>query len=138
MSTIVLDTNVIISALLFGGNPRKIMELIISGDIECSLSPAILQELTDVLQRPKFGFSSTACLQIAEELHGICHLVSPESSLTVIQDDPDDNRILECALEANASFIITGDPHLLSLQEFQKIKIIDPSEYLKANFPNLK
>lgn len=129
---VVLDTNVIISAILFGGKPKAVMALVISGTVSCSLSRPILDELTAVLQRPKFGLSGLACLQILEQLHGICHIVSPQIPLEVITEDPDDNRILECAVSANADFIITGDPHLLRLQSFEGIRIMRPAEFLQV------
>jgi len=128
---IVLDTNVLISAILFGGKPQKVLDLVISGLVECTLSIAILDELKNVLQRPKFGFPADVCLHIAEELHGICDIISPSVSFDVIRSDPDDNRILECAVEAHAHFIVSGDPHLLDLGKFEKIKILNPADYLK-------
>jgi putative PIN family toxin of toxin-antitoxin system len=91
----------------------------------------ILDELKDVLQRPKFGFSAEVCLHIIEELHGACDIISPSVSIDVIRSDPDDNRILECAVEAQAHFIVSGDPHLLDLGKFEKIRIISPADYLK-------
>ena len=128
---VVLDTNVLISAILFGGKPRQVSDLVISGLIDCSLSIAILDELKDVLQRPKFGFSPDACFHIVEELHGVCEIISPSVSFDVIRSDPDDNRVLECAVEAGAHFIVSGDPHLLNLGNFAEIRILSPSEYLK-------
>jgi putative PIN family toxin of toxin-antitoxin system len=127
---IVLDTNVLISAILFGGKPRKVLDLVISGSIDCTLSTAILDELKGVLERPKFGFSANACLHIIEELHGICDIISPSVSVDVISSDPDDNRILECAVEAHAHFIVSGDPHFLDLGKFKKIRILSPAGYL--------
>jgi len=128
---IVLDTNVIISAILFGGKPRRVLDLVISGSVDCTLSIAILDELRDVLQRPKFGFHADLCLHIIEELHGACDIISPSMSVNVIRSDPDDNRILECAVEAHAHFIVSGDSHLLDLGTFEKISILSPAEYLK-------
>jgi putative PIN family toxin of toxin-antitoxin system len=128
---IVLDTNVLISAILFGGKPRRVLDLVISGSIDCTLSTAILDELRGVLQRPKFGFSPNVCLHIIEELHGICDIIYPSVSVDVIRSDPDDNRILECAGEAHAHFIVSGDPHLLDLGKFEKIRILSPADYLK-------
>jgi putative PIN family toxin of toxin-antitoxin system len=127
---LVLDTNVLISAILFGGKPRKVLDLVISGSVDCTLSISILDELRDVLQRPKFGFSPDLCLHITEELHGLCDIISPSVSLDVIRSDPDDNRILECAVEAGAHFIVSGDPHLLGLGTFEMIKILSPADYL--------
>jgi putative PIN family toxin of toxin-antitoxin system len=129
---IVLDTNVLISAILFGGAPRRVLELVISGVVDCTLSPVILDELKDVLQRPKFGFAPDLCLHIIEELYGACDIISPSVSVDVIRADPDDNRILECAVEAEAHFIVSGDAHLLDLGTFETIRIVSPADYLKA------
>jgi uncharacterized protein len=128
---IVVDTNVLISAILFGGKPRKILDLVISGSIECFLSTAILDELKNVLCRPKFGVSADACFHIVEELHGISILVAPSVQIDAISSDPDDNRVLECAIESRADFIISGDPHLLSVGKFKNIIILSPADYLK-------
>ena len=75
---IVLDTNVLISAILFNGPPRKILERVIGGAVDCSLSLPILDELRDVLQRPKFGFSPAQAFQVLEELHAVCEVINPE------------------------------------------------------------
>ena len=128
---IVLDTNVLISAILFGGKPRKVLELVISGLADCILSTVILDELKDVLQRPKFGFTADACFHIIEELRGACNIISPSASVDVIRSDPDDNRILECAKEAKAHFIVSGDLHLLDIGKFEKIRIVSPADYLE-------
>ena len=128
---IVLDTNVLISALLFGGKPRRVLDLVISGSADCTLSTVILDELKDVLQRPKFGFPADVCFHIIEELHGACDIISPSVSVEVIRSDPDDDRILECAKEAQADFIVSGDPHLLDLGTFEKTRILSPADYLK-------
>ena len=128
---IVLDTNVFISAILFGGKPRRVLDLVISGSVDCTLSTVILDKLKDVLQLPKFGFSAEVCFHIIEELHGTCDIISPSVSVDVIRSDPDDNRIVECAVEAQAHFIVSGDPHLLDLGKFEKIRILSPADYLK-------
>lgn len=128
---IVLDTNVLISAILFKGKPRRVLDLVISGSVECTLSTVIVDELKDVLQCPKFGFSAEVCFHIIEKLHGACDIISPSVSVDVIRSDPDDNRILECAVEAQAHSIVSGDPHLLDLGKFEKIRILSPADYLK-------
>ncbi len=128
---IVLDTNVLISAIVFGGKPRQILDSILSGLVDCSLSSAILNEIKEVLQRPKFGFSSEICLHIIEELHAACELCEPVKKIDVIKSDPDDNRILECAEAAKAQFIVSGDPHLLDLEEYEGILILTPAGFIK-------
>jgi putative PIN family toxin of toxin-antitoxin system len=128
---IVLDTNVLVSALLFGGPPREILDMIGAGTVNCSLSPPILDELKDVLQRPKFGFSSQQAVAVVEELSALCTIVSPSERIAIISADPDDDRILECALEARADTIVSGDAHLLELGRHEGIRIVSPSEFLR-------
>ena len=129
---VVLDTNVLVSAILFGGPPRDVLELAISGTIHCSLSPSILDELRDVLCRAKFGFSLEQSLRVIEELQAVCDVVHPGDRVRVLTSDPDDNMILECAVSANAAFIVSGDRHLLDLGQYQGIVIVRPVEYLRT------
>jgi len=128
---LVLDTNILVSALVFGGPPREILNMIIAGAVNCSLSLPILDELQDVLQRPKFGFSPQQAMGIAEDLSTLCAIVNPLEQISVIGADPDDDRILECALEARARIIISGDAHLLDLRAYEGIRIMNPSEFLQ-------
>jgi putative PIN family toxin of toxin-antitoxin system len=128
---VVLDTNVLISAILFGGPPREVLELVISGTIECSLSLSILDELRDVLRRPKFGFSVEQSLQVLEELYAVIDVIHPVERIFILASDPDDNMILECAIASKAEFIVSGDRHLLDLAQFRGILIVRPSEYLR-------
>lgn len=129
---IVLDTNVLISAILFGGPPRDVLKLVIGGTVGCSLSLAILDELRDVLQRPKFKFSSEQSFNVLEELHASCEIINPMVKINVITEDPDDNEILECAVEAKSTFIVSGDRHLLDLVEYRGIKILTPTAFIKT------
>ncbi len=129
---IVLDTNVLISAILFGGPPRDVLKLVIGGTVGCSISLVILDELRDVLQRPKFKFSSEQAFNVLEELHASCSIINPMVKINVITEDPDDNKILECAIEANAAFIVSGDRHLLDLVEFRGVKILTPAAFIKV------
>ena len=129
---IVLDTNVLISAVLFGGPPRDVLELVISGAVDCSLSLSILDETREVLRRPKFGFSPEQSLQLLEELHAVCDVINPTVRVQAVASDPTDNMILECALESNANVVISGDHHLLNLVVFRGIHIFAPSDYLQT------
>ena len=129
---IVLDTNVLISAVLFGGPPRDVLELVISGAVDCSLSFPILDETREVLRRPKFGFSPEQSFQFIEELHAVCDVIDPATRVQAVASDPDDNMILECAVESNADIVVSGDHHLLDLVEFSGIQILTPSDYLKT------
>ena len=129
---VVLDTKSLVSAILFGGPPRDVLELVISGTIHCSLSPSILDELRDVLCRPKFGFSLEQSLRVFEVLLAVCVVVVLGFRVRVITSDPDDNMILGCAVSANAAFIVSGDRHLLDLGQYKGIVIVRPAEYLRT------
>lgn len=129
---IVLDSNVVISGFLFGGVPAQLLELVLEGSIECFTSLPILDEIRNVLLRPKFGLSSDQALTLIEELHDLCQVVMPGERIMAVFDDPDDNMILECASTVNTGIIITGDSHLLHLRQWRDIHILSPSDFLKT------
>ena len=125
---LVLDTNVLISAVLFGGTPESIVNLCRSGKTQLVTSDAVLAELSGVLRR-KFGMESWQVVAIVEELRSFAMVVVPAVTVNVIEVDPDDNRVLECAVEARADFIVSGDTrHLLALAEYDGIPIVSPAE----------
>jgi putative PIN family toxin of toxin-antitoxin system len=131
---VVFDTNVLISAILFGGFPRKCLELAIEGEIELNISEEIIREFEGVLRREKFGIAEENLRYITSSLDLIANFVSPKAKLDIMKKDPQDNMVLECAIESKADFILSGDTHLLELSEFQKIKILKPAEFLKQYF----
>ena len=127
---VVLDTNVLISAIMFGGKSRDILEMGISGKIRIATSQDILKELAEVLVDKKFRSSVLFVQQTIHELSEISELVIMTGKINFIKEDPDDNRILECAVSSKADYIVSGDKHLLSLKNFKKIKIYSPSDFL--------
>ena len=131
MLKVVLDTNVLISAILFGGKPRQILEKAIRGEIRLCLSEPILEELKGVLQRSKFDYSPEMIQVILTELTGISDFVNPSKTIDVVSQDPEDNRIVECAVEAGANYIITGDFHLLKLSRYRNIEVLNAGAFLE-------
>jgi putative PIN family toxin of toxin-antitoxin system len=127
---VVLDTNVLISALMFGRKPREILEKAIRGELRLCLSEEILSELGEVLQRPKFGFPPTIVNQVISELTAISEVVMSSRRIFKIEVDPADNHVLECALEAQAEYVVSGDNHLLNLKEYASIRIVTPHQFL--------
>lgn len=132
MRRIVVDTNVMVSALLFGGNPREVLLQAIRGEIGLGMSPAMLYELQGVLSRKKFGLAEQLVETVMNEVTGLSDMVFPRKSVSVIERDPDDNMVLECALEYRAQAIISGDEHLLALAAFENIPILTPAQYLET------
>ena len=132
---VVLDTNIVVSsALAIEGNPAKIFELILLEEIESFTSKEILDEIKNVLSRPKITKRTTEDLRdfIIENFEKFSEVIKPKIHIDEIKDDPDDNKFLECAISANANYIISGDDHLLRLKEFKGIKIVNPSEFLET------
>jgi uncharacterized protein len=128
---VVLDTNVILSGILFGGKPRQILEAAVAGTLKMFISEAIVSELKGVLQRPKFGLTSQIVEAIVAELSSVAEWVVPQSHVEIIKDDITDNSVLDCALEANADYIVSGDEHLLKVERCGKIAIVTPDTFLR-------
>ena len=128
---VVADTNVIVSAFVFGGLPRRVLELAAMGHFELCLSEAIQAEVERVLEN-KFGWDRSTIQSSVLRLQGWSLLFAPQTPLDLVKDDPDDNRILECALAAEAQAIVSGDRHLLKLGAFRSILIQNPRQFLVA------
>ena len=127
---VVVDTNVLVSAWLFGGNPRTILELVLNNQIEGVTSPQLLSELSDVLLK-KFNFSAAKTRAVERKIKDRFEIVQPKSSIAILKDEGD-NRVLEAAVTGRCHFIITGDKELLALKKFRKVAIISPEDFLKG------
>lgn len=128
---LVLDTNVIVSAIIFGGNPERILLEIARKHHVFLVSPFLLDELANILAR-KAHWNS---FQIQETLRGLRQiyiLVEPKVTIKKIRKDITDNRILELAISGKADYIISGDKkHFLPLKRFRGIPILSPADFLK-------
>ena len=131
MIQVVLDTNVIISGLIFFGPPRLILKHVIEGDIKLCISEEIIDEVKGVLEEKKFNYLPEITAIIRRELISISKLINPRRKLKIIEKDPKDNMVLECALEGQVNYIVSGDTHLLELKRFQDITIVKPSDFIK-------
>jgi putative PIN family toxin of toxin-antitoxin system len=127
--SVVADTNIYVSVFAFGGPITKIFELAQEGHLELAISPPILREIEQVFSR-KFHWPEQRIAALTDNILGFAHLVNPGEHLSAIAEDPADNRILECSLEANASLIVSGDRHLLNLGTFRGVQIVSPRQFL--------
>lgn len=127
----VFDTNVLISAFLSDGIPRKVFMRVLKGDVVLLLSEQLLREFKGVISRKKFGFSKEDVARMVDLLRKAGYIVEPGVRLNHIKEDPDDNRVLECAIAGSAGYIVSGDRHLLDLGEFRSIKIVTAAEFLE-------
>jgi len=130
---LVLDTNVVISGLLWSGNPRQILDAARVGHVELFTSRPLLEELTTVLERRKFEGKITASGlpvdAIVDRYAVLARLVRPEPTKRIVAD-PDDDVVIGTALAAKADWIVSGDGHLLELRDYQGIRILAAADAL--------
>lgn len=132
MIRVVYDTNVLISAAIF---PKSVPDLVLglarSGAVDLFISQFILDEFRRVLE-DKFGLDRNRTDFMVDHVRAMAQVVSPPVSIGIIQAKESDNRILECAVEANVHYLVTGDrKHILPLGEFRGIQILSPSDFLQ-------
>ena len=132
---LVLDTNVIVSALLWGGVPYQFIRAATEGDIELFTSRALLDELHEVLVRPHLTKRLTRYRLTAEQAttqYGeLAQCVQPTAVPRVVPNDPDDDHVLAAAVTAQADLIVSGDGHLLRLGSHQGIAIVTARQALE-------
>ena len=125
---VTFDTNVLLSATLWDGSvAQKLLFDLIRQGIKIYSTTEILSEYREVLKRD-FDFTDAEVSEIMGKVLAFVTLVSPQTKIKAVKDDPDDDIILECALESESKYIITYDKHLLNLKEFRGIRIIRPEE----------
>ena len=130
MLKVIVDTNVFVSSF-FGGVPRKIIDYWKTGTITLCLSQPIIEEYLEVLNR--LG------LKNKDEIHNLNKLfaegynsifTAKTPTLNIVQNDPDDNKFLECAVALNSKIIISGDKHLKDIEKYIDIVIMSPREFI--------
>lgn len=129
---VVFDTNILFSAIGWNGRPAACLERARLGIADGATSQALLDELAEKL-RDKLAFSEEQIAEALADLLGYLRVVESSEWLAVIADDPDDDRVLECAVAAGAAYIVTGDRrHLLPLGSFRGIRIVSAADFLTA------
>ncbi len=130
MRIVVFDSNVWISALVFRGRVHGLLDRWVLGEFKVAISPDLLAETFRVLAGRKFRVPPEVLTTRDNEVRKLCLMVYPTQRLQVIKADPTDDRVLECAVAAQAEIIVSGDSHLLALGTYQGIRILDPAAFL--------
>lgn len=131
---VVLDTNVLVSALLFNGTSSELVPLWQKGTITLLISRGILDEYLRVLSYPKFQLSEKEIKElIQEELLPYTEVIKPRRRLRVVERDPSDDKFIDCAVEGKARVIISGDKDLSSIGRYRQIRIQSPAQFLAEN-----
>ena len=127
---IVLDANIFISSFFWGGNPRLILERVIANIDELFITKEILDEIENVIGRPKFHLGKVEIEFYIKSIEEIGKKIITENKIKKGSRDKTDNKYIECGIAADVDYNISGDIHLLEIKEFDKIKIVTAKEYL--------
>jgi putative PIN family toxin of toxin-antitoxin system len=133
---IVLDTNVVLSALLWRGTPYSLLQAIRRREhVQLFTSPALLEELGEVLIRPspsqRLSLIGRAAHEVLADYVDAVDLVTPLSVPSVVAADPDDDHVIAAAVAAGADLLVSGDRQLLALGSHQNVRIVGPAEAIK-------
>lgn len=130
MLRIVLDTNVLVSAAVFSGKPRELVTLAAKRKFVLVASEEIIDEFTEVLSRPRFKKTRSEVRTARNALVKTAKIYKVKSERKIVKEDPDDDIIINTALDASADYIVSGDPHLLRLSVYKGIKIVGVADML--------
>jgi putative PIN family toxin of toxin-antitoxin system len=130
VNRVTLDSNVYLSGFVFGGKPKRVLEMAIDGEIEVAVSDPIIQEVRRHLLG-KFGWSEPRAAEAVQSITEFAKHVTPTEAIDTVPTDPDDNRVLECAVSAGSQTIVTGDDDLLRLVGFRGIEIVRVADFLR-------
>jgi len=128
---IVIDSNVFVSSFFWGGHPREVFQRVINGLDELYIADEIIKEITSVMSSNKFYVNSNEVGAYTKIIEKYSKKIVLKNNLESISRDKNDDKILQCGLDGNVDFIVTGDKDLLVLKEYKKIKIINPRDYLE-------
>jgi putative PIN family toxin of toxin-antitoxin system len=130
---IVIDTNVLISATFWTGNPKQLLNRVRKKEFVLLTSQILLNELKEILIRPDkpFKLSEEEAEHVVNRIRSLAELVRTHSFVKICRDEQD-NRVLECAIDGGADWIISGDAHLLELQSFQGVRIGTVGDFLSC------
>ena len=129
---VVIDTNVVVSALLFGGEINKIVSLWQKKKIVLLASKEVIDEYIKVLSYPKFNLAKEEIEYIVkQEILPFIEPINVSTQIKIIKDDPSDNKFISLAVDGRAQYIVSGDKHLLKLKNYQKVKIVTAKQFLE-------
>ncbi len=125
---IVIDTNVVISGTFFGGAPRRVLEAAVAGKVTACATSDIVNEYTGIVREMIQRKQGRLSEDVLSPFIRCLRLVEPVTSVTLSRD-PDDDKFIECAVDAKALFIVSGDKDLLVLEQYEGIEIITAAAF---------
>ena len=129
---IVVDTNIIISGIFFGGNPKRIINAILDSKVNAYISKEILNEYFEIINEMMFSKGESIDLSFISLLIDRFNIIETTSKIDISRD-PDDNKFIECAVDSNSIYIVSGDDDLLSIKNYHNIEIITAKEFCERH-----
>lgn len=127
---VTVDTNVLVSGVFFGGVPGKIVTAAREGVFTLAITPLLLDELRQLFSRAKFGITPDAVRLLMDDLESLATIVYPGKRHQVVERDPDDDAVVDCAVESGSLYIVSGDPHLTEMDVVQAIAVVTPRQFV--------
>ena len=127
---VVVDTNVVASAIFFGGKPKEIIDLIMKDKVYAYASKEILDEYPETIEYLLNKYSEKKPLTSLSIIQSKIEIINAHSKVNVCRD-PDDNKFIECALDSSCYYIVSGDKDLLCIEKYEDIQIVTVAEFLK-------
>jgi uncharacterized protein len=126
---VTVDTNVLVSGVFFGGVPGAIVTAARRAVYTLAMSPLLLSELREVLSRDKFRLNPDAIQLLMDGIEASAMIVNPRTRHQMVARDPDDDAVIDCAVESGSSYIVSGDAHLTEMCEIHGITVLTPRQF---------
>lgn len=127
---VVIDTNVVASAIFFGGKPKEIIDSVMTNQIDAYASAEILEEYSETVEYLKDKFPGKRPKVPLIDIEGKCRVINVSTKVNIYRD-PDDNKFIECAIDSKCYYVISGDKDLLTVKEYDCIEIVTVAEFLE-------
>jgi len=130
---VVFDVNILVSALITEGKPKKLWLKAVEGEFELVLSKGIVDDFVQVMGRSKFDryVDESDMLDFVQALSAIAKFVRTKSRYRIVKEDPDDDVVLAAAYDGGADYVVSGDQHLLNMKEFKGIHIVTADKMIQ-------
>ena len=125
---IVIDTNVVASAVFFGGRPRELLEKLLLGELTAFVSPEIVEEYHATLRRLQEKYPQKTVNVPLTQIVTACRLIEPKTAVHVCRD-PDDDKFIACAIDSKSLYIVSGDRDLLTVGKYQDVEIVTVADF---------
>ena len=130
---IVIDTNVVASAMFFGGKPKELLEMLMRHRVDAYATPEIIAEYQETCDELVSRYPTKPIRLPLNQIISACTIIETHSEIAVCRD-PDDDKFIECAVDAQCVYIVSGDKDLLAVEEYEGIKIVTVTDFLDGSW----